>query len=154
MGGVAVPDKPATGENILVGSEFNIDTLCLGDTIVCDDLEPVATTQHETTKKRNTEFVVTHVRRPCQRFVKVYSEETYLRIMQRGLAGIFLAVKGGDCGDDDNEGERKSILRTDGARLRVTERKHPNWPLRRLNSLVYGKSGFDKKPAWQGTDEE
>jgi len=126
---VRIPSYPETGENILVGPEFNIDSLCLGDVIACD--------QAPTLK-----LVVTHVRRPCQRFASLYSKQTFLRIMRQGLGGVFLAVK--------NPGE----LSISEATLYVIERKHPEWPLKRVNRLIYGESGFDKQPKWLGNDSE
>jgi MOSC domain-containing protein YiiM len=126
---IPIPKAPRTGENILVSDGFNVDTLCLGDVITCDEVPSLR-------------LVVTHVRRPCMRFAVVFSKRTFLRIMHRGLAGIFLSVKS------------RGTLETAGATLRVVERPHPQWPLRRLNKLVYGRTGFDKLPRWQGTPAE
>jgi len=126
--GRPMPSAPATGENLLVSAEFNIDSLCIGDVITCDEAESIR-------------LVVTHVRRPCARFAAVFSHAAYLRIMQRGLGGIFLAVDSG------------GVLDTPGALFRVAERPHPAWPLRRVNALVYGAS-TSASPKWRGTLRE
>lgn len=128
---VEIPKLPATGENILVSDEFNLDSVCIGDVIEIEGLDSIRLT-------------VTCVRVPCKRYKMYYnSKAVYERIFRRGLAGFFVKVQGTGRLTDAHQS------------LRVVKRPHPNWTLRRLYSLLYGQGDPESKtPKWVGTKDE
>lgn len=139
--------QSASGENLEVKG-LTIERVCLGDVF---SVVPAPSSSSD----RNAAPLVLEVtspRKPCIRWDKRYKTEKGPRsmrtfVMKNTLGGIFMrVVRDGDICDGDT--------------LVLQHRPHPQWPISRVGSVLYGHvSGLeisrdDEDRAESGSDEE
>lgn len=137
-------ERPGSGENFYVdGLEQN--ALCLGDVFAVEG--------------RSTSLEVASPRRPCEKWNKVHNMAAHPHGEVEGnvrqfcltntLGGVYfrIASPGEICVGDS---------------LTLVKRPHPDWPLSRVGSLLYGNASVlpegglreTKGEAWSGTNAE
>jgi MOSC domain-containing protein YiiM len=167
----SLSSRGGSGENILVDAALNKSTVCLGDVFRC---APAASSNNSHASEVEVDasavyLQVTSPRRPCYRWDKKYGSDKkkigwgksvrhlvhtnctggwFVRPLLDGRDLDAVRTKYGE-GVEAHDGLVGSLCR--GDILTLVHRPHPQWPLERVNALLYGAATVSERVKWTGT---